>query len=61
MGRNKLIDRPRKFEIKLPDSIFTKVHQELYSEIEGKVPYGAISALGTQLFTAWLRERGALM
>lgn len=61
MSRRKKIDRPRALEIQLPDSIYTKVKAELYSEIEGKVPFGAVSALGEQLFTDWLRTRGVIV
>ncbi len=58
MTRLKKIDRPKSLELYLPESLHTKVMQELYSEVEGKIPFGAISALGTQLFSDWLRSRG---
>lgn len=58
MPRPKKVDRPRAVELQLPDSLWMKVRAELYSEIEGKIPFGAVSALGVQLFTEWLKSRG---
>ena len=60
MTRRKKIDRPRRVEIQLPDSIYCRVRSELFSEIEGKVPFGALSAVAEQLFTEWLRARGVM-
>lgn len=61
MPRPRKIDRPRKLELKIPDSIYVKIKAELYSDIEGKVPFGAISAVGVMLFSDWLRERGHIL
>jgi hypothetical protein len=61
MPRRKKIDRPRALEVQLPDSIYTKVKAELYSDIEGKVPFGAMSALAEELLTDWLRTRGVIV
>lgn len=61
MGRLKKIDRPRQLNIKLPDSLYTKLRAELYSEIEERVPFGALSNLGVQLFTEWLESRGVVL
>jgi hypothetical protein len=58
MTRRKKIDKTERIEIRLPGSIFLRLKTELYSEVEGKVPFGALSELGTQLFTEWLRSRG---
>lgn len=58
MTRSKKVDRPRPLEIQLPESIHSKVKAALWSEVEGKVPFGALSALGTQLFSDWLKSRG---
>lgn len=58
MTRRKNLDRGRPFEIQLPDSIQQKVRAELYSEVEGRVPFGALTALGTKLFSEWLESRG---
>ena len=52
------LDRPRALEVQLPDSILTKVRAELYSEVDGRVPFGAMSKLAERLFTDWLRARG---
>lgn len=59
MGRPKKVDRPRKVEVQVPDSIYSAVQAELYSEIEGKIPFGALSNLATELFVNWLRHRRA--
>ncbi len=58
MTRQRKIDRPKRVEIYLPGSILEKARQELYSELEGRVPFGAMSALGTELFIEWLKSRG---
>jgi hypothetical protein len=58
MPRPKHIDRPQRIEVNLPQSILSKVHTELYSDVEGRVPYGAASALFTELATKWLESRG---
>lgn len=58
MGRRKKIDRPREIAFQIPDSIYSKVQAELYSEVEGKVPFGAKSELVSSLLIEWLRERG---
>lgn len=61
MGRRKKIDRPRRLEVNIADSIYTKVRAELYSEVEGKVPFAAMSQLVEELFTDWLRSRGIIV
>ncbi len=58
MARAKLIDRPKRIELQVPSSIYAKVSSLLYSEVDGRVPYGAMSNLATELFTQWLEERG---
>lgn len=58
MGRRARIDRPIKFGVVVPQSILEKVDQQLYSELEGRVPYGAKSELVTSLMSDWLRARG---
>jgi len=42
----------------LPQSIHDKLKRELYSEIEGRVPYGAQSEVIELLITDWLKARG---
>jgi hypothetical protein len=61
MGRRRKIDRPRPLEIQLPESIRSKVDAELYSELEGRIPFGAYSRLSEQLFTEWLEKRGVVV
>lgn len=67
MTRRKKLDRPStdgrvaRIELQLPHSLCLKVKSELYSEVEGKVPFGALSMLGEKLFTEWLRERGVIV
>lgn len=61
MPRQRMIDRPKSIEVYLPGSVKDKVEQELYSEVEGRVPFGALSRLGVELFTNWLRERGKIL
>lgn len=41
MPRPKKTDRPIEKNISLPSSIVTQVELELYSELEGRVPFGA--------------------
>ena len=57
-GRKSQIDRPTRIEIWLPESLHTKLRLELFSEVEGKVPYGKMSELGVSLFSEWLKSRG---
>lgn len=58
MPRIKKTDRPKRFYVYVPESILAKVEFELYSDIEGKVPFGKLSELTTELLSAWLRDRG---
>lgn len=66
MTRRWKLDRPSpesrvaRLEFQLPHSLCVKIRKELYSEVEGKVPFGALSTLGEELFTRWLRERGVI-
>lgn len=41
MGRAKKTDRPIEKNISLPQSIVVRVELELFSVLEGKVPFGA--------------------
>lgn len=61
MTRRLKIDRPREIPFQIPTSIWSKVEEQLFSEIEGKVPFGARSNLVTELLTEWLRERGVMV
>ena len=58
MPRIKKSDRPKRLEIYLPESVYGKLYLELYSELEGKIPFGSMSALMTNLVSDWLRSRG---
>lgn len=58
MPRPLKIDRPKRVEVQIPESIFAKTQVELYSELEGKVPFGAVSGLVTELLREWLKSRG---
>lgn len=58
MGRRLKVDRPQQVVIYLPTSVREAVKAQLFSEIEGKVPFGAMNELAVGLFTNWLRERG---
>lgn len=61
MPRPKKLDRPRRLEVQIPDSIYSKLQDELFSEVEGRVPHGAASTLCTSLITNWLKSRGAIL
>lgn len=56
MGRTKHLDPPIKVTLNLRTSVLEKVKQELYSELEDRVPHGAISKLFDRLACDWLRE-----
>jgi hypothetical protein len=58
MPRPKLVDRPKSIEIHIPQSLHEKLMRELYSDIEGRVPFGAVSQLYSELTTRWLESRG---
>ncbi len=58
MPRVKRVDRPVRLEITLPESVSAAVELELFSDIEGRVPYGARSKLLEQLLRQWLTSRG---
>ncbi len=58
MPRVKRVDRPVRLEITLPESVSAAVELELFSDIEGRVPYGARSKLIEQLLRQWLTSRG---
>lgn len=60
MPRQKMIDRPIEMKVYLPQSIRQKIDAELYSDIEGRVPFGKMNELAVELFTDWLRSRGRI-
>jgi hypothetical protein len=52
------VDPSHRLEVKIPSSLYAKVALELHSELEGRVPHGAMSKLYEQLTRDWLVERG---
>lgn len=59
MPRPAKIDRPRRVEAQVPESILARVDLELFSDLEGRVPHGKRSELITMLLKQWLvSERG---
>lgn len=58
MARLKKLDASKRLEVQIPTSVYSKVQLELYSELEGKVPFGEMSRVVTDLLTQWLRDRG---
>ena len=58
MPRPRKLDRPHRLEIQLPNSVYNKFTQELYSDIEGRVPHGAYSEVVQALVADWLKSRG---
>ena len=54
MARRKKIDRPVEKTICLPESLVARVDLQLYSELEGKVPFGAWQKLVTNLLENYL-------
>lgn len=57
MPRPKLIDRTCRLEVRIPESIFSKMQLELFSELEGRVPFGRNSEVITELVKNWLVEK----
>lgn len=57
LGRPKKIRRSIKLTVYIPEDILAGVQLELYSDLEKKVPHGAISELAEGLFAAWLEKR----
>lgn len=61
MPRPKKLDRPHRLEVQIPESVYSKIQAELYSEVEGRVPHGAASELLTALLMTWLKSRGIVV
>lgn len=61
MPRTKMIDRPVQRAVYIPESVCNKLDLELYSELEGKVPFGAFNGLMVELIKGWLNERGVVV
>lgn len=54
MPRPRKIDRPIEKRVTLPESLVARVELELYSDLEGKVPFGAWQRLLMELITRHL-------
>lgn len=51
--------KPVEKNISLPVDLCTKVDLALWSDLEGRVPYGSWSKLVEALLTRWVNERAA--
>lgn len=60
MGRPLKTDRPREKNISLPGSLAMRVDLELFSVLEGKVPFGAWQRYVVQLIEADLARKDKL-
>jgi hypothetical protein len=57
MARPRKTDRPIEKNISLPQSVVVRVELELFSELEGKVPFGAWQRYITRLVEADLSRK----
>lgn len=57
MGRPRKAIRSVEKNICIPEDIVAAVELELWSELEGKVPFAAWQKLVVELLMAWLRKR----
>ena len=57
MPRRTLLIRPVRVEVKIPEDLHAAISLELYSELEGKVPYGKMSELVVGLLREWKDNR----
>jgi hypothetical protein len=60
MGRPLKTDRPIEKNLSLPRSLVVRVDLELFSALEGKVPFGAWQKYVVGLIEADLRKRDAV-
>lgn len=58
MGRPRKAIRSVEKNICIPEDIVAQVELELWSELEGKVPFAAWQRLVVELLLEWLKERG---
>jgi hypothetical protein len=56
-GRPLQVDRPIRIHILLPESLHNRTQLVLFSELDGRVPYGAMSNLVKELIRDWLDSR----
>lgn len=59
MPRTKKVIRYVKKGIQLPEDLLIEVDLELFSDVEGKVPFAAWQKLVEPLLRQWLAERRA--
>lgn len=59
MPRPRKTDRPIEKNLSLPSSLVARVELELYSDLEGKVPFGAWQRYVTGLIEADLARKDA--
>lgn len=57
MARPKNVIRSIEKSISLPENLVARVDLELFSDLEGRVPFGKWSELVTELLESWVRER----
>ena len=57
MARPKLIDRPRRLEFHIPSSLYERLERQLHSELEGRVPHGAMSDCLSFLVEEWVTKQ----
>lgn len=57
MPRRPNLDRPTRVEIQLPESLHTKLTLLLFSELEGRVPFGSYSSFYTERTKEYLQHK----
>lgn len=57
MARPKRVDRPIEKSICFPQSLVARVDLELYSELEGRVPFGAWQKFLTSLIETYFKQK----
>lgn len=56
MPKPKRIVRPRILNLSIPEDLFARLQLHLYSELEGRVPFGAYSKFINQLIQKELQN-----
>lgn len=59
MPRVKQVDRPVSWNLTLPTSLAARVGLELYSELEGKIPFAARQKFVIGLIEEYFRKKDA--
>lgn len=57
MPRPKLATPSIQLNVALPKPVFEQLSAHLYSELEGRVPYGAYSKFCAELITSYFRQQ----